>query len=137
VIAIGAISAKEVLGEVCTALFTANMTQTKQNASDIGVLNLYPRIKKRNKLNQKIKIQGEKTMSNNIKDSRTNEMPKMRTISAAIREIKESDPHSCFTEHALRKAVKEDLIHPIKAGKKYLVDMDVVYAYLKHNFPAA
>ena len=76
-------------------------------------------------------------MSNNIKDSRTNEMPKMRTISAAIREIKESDPRSCFTEYALRKAVKEDLIHPIKAGKKYLVDMDVVYAYLKHNFPAA
>lgn len=66
-----------------------------------------------------------------------NYIPKMRTISAAIREIKEADPNTCFTEHALRKAVVTKHIPSVMAGKKYLVDMDVVYAYLEHNFLAA
>lgn len=34
-----------------------------------------------------------------------NKIPRMRTISAAIKEIKEIDPNTCFTEHALRKAI--------------------------------
>ncbi len=66
-----------------------------------------------------------------------NYIPKMRTISAAIREIKAADPNTCFTEHALRKVVVANIIPSVMAGKKYLVDMDAVYAYLKHNFPAA
>lgn len=66
-----------------------------------------------------------------------NRIPKMRTISAAIKEIKEIDPNTCFTEHALRKAVVANLIPSVMAGKKYLVDMDVIYAYLENNFLAA
>ena len=52
-----------------------------------------------------------------------NKTPRMRTISAAIREIKESDPNSCFTEHALRKAILTKHIPTVMAGKKYLVDL--------------
>lgn len=66
-----------------------------------------------------------------------NKIPRMRTISAAIKEIKEIDPNTCFTEHALRKAIVTKNIPSVMAGKKYLVDMDVVYAYLEHNFLAA
>ena len=66
-----------------------------------------------------------------------NKIPRMRTISAAIREIKELDPNSCFTEHALRKTILTKHIPTVMAGKKYLVDMDVVYAYLENNFLAA
>lgn len=66
-----------------------------------------------------------------------NKIPRMRTISAAIREIKELDPNSCFTEHALRKAILTKHIPTVMAGKKYLVDMDAVYEYLNNNFLAA
>ena len=72
-----------------------------------------------------------------LNNNPNNRIPRMRTISAAIREIKESDPNSCFTEHALRKAILTKHIPTVMAGKKYLVDMDDVNAYLKNNFLAA
>lgn len=72
-----------------------------------------------------------------LNNNQNNRIPRMRTISAAIREIKELDPNSCFTEHALRKAILTKNIPTVMAGKKYLVDMDVVYAYLENNFLAA
>lgn len=66
-----------------------------------------------------------------------NYIPKMRTISAAIREIKEADPNTCFTEHALRKAIVTKKIPSVRAGKKYLVDMDNVSMYLEQDYFAA
>ncbi len=71
-----------------------------------------------------------------LNNNPNNRIPKMRTISAAINEIKGIDPNTCFTEHTLRKAVVTKVIPSVKAGKKYLVDMDAVYAYLD-NFLAA
>ncbi len=66
-----------------------------------------------------------------------NRIPRMRTISAAIKEIKEIDPNTCFTEHALRKAVVTKKIPSVRAGKKYLVDMDNVSMYLEQDYFAA
>lgn len=66
-----------------------------------------------------------------------NRIPRMRTISAAIKEIKEIDPNTCFTEHALRKAIVTKKIPSVRAGKKYLVDMDNVSMYLEQDYFAA
>lgn len=66
-----------------------------------------------------------------------NRIPRMRTISAAIKEIKEIDPNTCFTEHALRTAVVTKKIPSVRAGKKYLVDMDNVSTYLEQDYFAA
>lgn len=56
---------------------------------------------------------------------------KMRTISAAIEEIKAADPQSCVTEHYVRSLILEGRIPYCKAGKKYLIDLITLELYLK------
>ena len=55
-------------------------------------------------------------------------VPKMRTIKECINEIKELDPHTAVTEYHLRQLT----IPRVKAGKKYLVNLDTVLEYLQN-----
>ena len=57
-------------------------------------------------------------------------LPRMRTIPAAMREIKEADPNTGFTINALRCAIKQGKIPSVEVRSKRLVDMDKVYEYM-------
>ena len=57
-------------------------------------------------------------------------LPRMRTIKEAIKEIKQEDPHSCMTEHALRRFILDGTIPCIRAGGKYLINIDKLNDYL-------
>lgn len=59
-------------------------------------------------------------------------VPKMRTIKECINEIKELDPHTAVTEYNLRKLTITGVIPRVKAGKKYLIDLDTVLEYLQN-----
>jgi hypothetical protein len=58
----------------------------------------------------------------------------MRTIAEAIQEVKKADPQTAFTQTALRRMLKTGELPSIKAGTKYLVNLDVLFNYL--NNPA-
>lgn len=57
-------------------------------------------------------------------------MPKMRTIQEAAAEIKERDPNTAITPYAIRQMVLNGNLPHIKAGKKYLINLDVLERYL-------
>jgi hypothetical protein len=54
----------------------------------------------------------------------------MRGIKQAIEEIRESDPNTAFTEKALRRLVLTGAIPSVRIGAKYLINMDILNAYL-------
>ena len=56
----------------------------------------------------------------------------MRTISEAITEIKEADPQTALTPTALRRMVKIGEIPSVRAGCKYLVNLDILFEYLSN-----
>lgn len=56
-------------------------------------------------------------------------MKKIRTIRQAVTEIKEADPNSAISEHALRRIVNAGKIPHIREGNKFLIDLDKVYEY--------
>lgn len=58
-------------------------------------------------------------------------MPRMRTIKEAIRHIKDADPDTAFTEHALRGMVNTGRIPHITAGRKILLDIDGLDEFLR------
>ena len=62
-------------------------------------------------------------------------MPRMRTIKEAIQHIKETDPDTAFTEHALRGMVNTGQIPHVKAGRKILLDIDRLEGYLSSDSP--
>ena len=57
-------------------------------------------------------------------------MPKLRTLDAAIAEIKQKDPQTSLTRYALRQAVIEGRIPCVMFGRKRLVDVSSVISYL-------
>lgn len=57
-------------------------------------------------------------------------VPRMRTISEAIKEIKKCDPNSALTEKALRRLVKTGEISSIRIGAKHLINIDLLMNYL-------
>ncbi len=57
-------------------------------------------------------------------------MPRMRTIQEAAIELKKADPYTAITPHAIRQLVLSGTIPHIKAGKKYLVNMQTLENYL-------
>ena len=61
-------------------------------------------------------------------------LARMRTISEAITAIREADPQTALPPTALRRMVKIGEIPSVKAGCKYLVNLDTLFAYL--NNPA-
>jgi len=57
-------------------------------------------------------------------------LPRMRTIPSAIKYFKTKDPETAVNEWWLRKQIKQGLVPSIKAGKRFLVDLDVLERYL-------
>jgi len=57
-------------------------------------------------------------------------VPSMRSIHQAITEIRYSDPHTSLTERGLRRLVDSGEIDSIRIGKKKLVNMQTLNAYL-------
>lgn len=61
----------------------------------------------------------------------------MRLISEAYREIKAADPHTALTMCALRRLVNSGVIPTVTSGKKALLNLDVLLAYLDRTEQAA
>ena len=57
--------------------------------------------------------------------------PRIRTINSAYTTIKDSDPETSLTLHALRRAVLSGEIPSRRSGAKYLVDVDRVLGWLR------
>ena len=57
-------------------------------------------------------------------------LARIRGISEAVEEIKEADPKSALTVHALRFLVKTGQVPSVKVGNKYLINMSVLESYL-------
>ena len=55
---------------------------------------------------------------------------RVRTLPEAVRCIRETDPDSALTPHALRKLVLAGAVPCIRIGAKRLVDMDVLERFL-------
>jgi hypothetical protein len=55
----------------------------------------------------------------------------MRTIKAAIQDLKASDPHTNMTEWALRRIIREGVLPHINIGSRILVDLDLLDDFLK------
>lgn len=58
-------------------------------------------------------------------------MPRMRTIDQAFKEIQKSDPETNFTKWRLRTLVVTGAVPTFRAGSRYLINMDQLYAYLE------
>lgn len=57
-------------------------------------------------------------------------MPRMRTIQEAIAAVKEQDPNTAITAHFVRQLVISGEFPSIKAGKKYLINLDSLFEFL-------
>ena len=62
-------------------------------------------------------------------------MLRMRTITEAAAEIKKVDPNTAVTPYAIKQMVLSGEIPHIKAGKKRLVNMDILESYLSGGMP--
>ncbi|HCJ57615.1 MAG TPA: hypothetical protein DHV55_09825 [Clostridiaceae bacterium] len=59
------------------------------------------------------------------------DMPRMRTLNAAVEYFKSQDPDTCITKHFLYTEVRAGrLPGVIMAGNKYLLDIDQVERFL-------
>lgn len=61
---------------------------------------------------------------NNIK------IPKMRTVKEAVAEIKAYDSGTAITEYHIRQLVLSGVLPRVKAGKKFLINLDTLIEYL-------
>lgn len=59
-------------------------------------------------------------------------MPRMRTISQAIKYLKEKDPNCAISEWYLRTLLRSGKLKHHKAGNKYLINLDYLEEYLKN-----
>ena len=62
-------------------------------------------------------------------------MPRMRTILEAHKAIKDADSGTAITPFAIRRLILNSDIPSIRAGNKYLVDLDAIEEYLKNPAP--
>ena len=61
-------------------------------------------------------------------------MTRMRTLDAAIAQLKEDDPNTALTKHALRQMVLTGRVPHVKAGAKYLINYDGLLDALSGEF---
>lgn len=61
----------------------------------------------------------------------TQVLPKMRTIEEAVAEFHAADPATAITETYLRRLVVTGQVPHVKAGNKYLINMDVLSHFLE------
>lgn len=57
-------------------------------------------------------------------------IPKMRTASGIVQEIRKDDPQTAVTEYHVRRLLKSGEIHVVKSGRKVLANVDDVLAVL-------
>lgn len=62
-------------------------------------------------------------------------IPRMRTVSEAARELKEADPHTGMTQYHIRRLCLDGVLPTVKAGKKILLNLDTLLEYMQN--PAA
>ena len=59
---------------------------------------------------------------------------RMRTINESVAIIKEMDEQSAITANCIRTLCKEGKVHCVFTGKKILVDLDSLIAFLSGNY---
>lgn len=57
-------------------------------------------------------------------------IPHMRTVHEASIELKRIDPETAITEYHIRRLVLDGILPKVKAGKKYLINLDSLIEYL-------
>jgi len=62
-------------------------------------------------------------------------MPRLRTLTETYNYIKETDSDTAITPNALRRMVVTGQVPCTKIGKKYLIDLDVLFEFLKGTKP--
>ena len=58
---------------------------------------------------------------------------RMRTLDAAIIQLRQDDPDNCLTKHALRQWVLSGKVPHVRAGAKYLINYDILLEMLAGN----
>lgn len=62
--------------------------------------------------------------------TKENTIPRMRTVSKAVAELKKLDPDTDFTERALRRMIAKKEIPTVLIGNKNLINLDLLIAKL-------
>ena len=57
---------------------------------------------------------------------------RMRTITEAVSEIRAEDPHSAVTPYRILQLILTGSLPSVRAGNKYLIDLDILLDYLKN-----
>ena len=60
----------------------------------------------------------------------TSNIPRMRTVHEAAAELKQVDSGTAVTEYHIRQLAINNVIPRVKAGKKYLINLDALIEYL-------
>ena len=60
-------------------------------------------------------------------------LPRMRTVSQCLEEIKTIDNNSCITEWYIRTLCKENKIVYFQSGNKLLINFDYLLSYFNTN----
>lgn len=58
--------------------------------------------------------------------------PRMRTISETVSEIRAADPNSAITPYRIRQLILCGILPSVRAGNKYLLNLDDLLDYLKN-----
>ena len=66
-----------------------------------------------------------------VRDAR---IPRMRTVHEAALELKKLDEGTAVTEYHIRQLAINNIIPRVKAGKKYLISLDALIAYLSQPY---
>lgn len=59
-------------------------------------------------------------------------LPRMRTVKEAMDTIKEADPHTALSEHAIRRLIKTGHIPVVTSGRRFLINLDTLLNYLEN-----
>lgn len=59
-------------------------------------------------------------------------VPRMRTINEAAAELKAIDPHTAMTAYHIRRLCLDGVIPTVKAGKKFLLNLDLLLEYMSN-----
>lgn len=63
-------------------------------------------------------------------------IPRMRTVSDAVKELKVLDENTAVTEYYVRSLAVTGTIPRVKSGKKYLINLDSLIEHLSGENPA-
>lgn len=55
---------------------------------------------------------------------------RIRSIPEAVKEIKMVDPNTSVSEYCVRQLVINGIVPASKVGRKFMIDLDVLQAYL-------